>query len=69
MKSASKLWTVGSMAETLNQNTQRVYYVLKTRPWIRPRTQVGYSNVYDAVSVERVSKVLSRLDQMKAGAL
>lgn len=62
-----RLRTPGVIAQELGETLQRVQYVLRTRPHIKPAALAGRLRLYDRRAVAMVRHELTAMDARRAG--
>lgn len=62
-----RLRTPGVIAQELGESLQRVQYVLRTRPHIKPAALAGRLRLYDRHAVAMVRHELNAMDARRAG--
>ena len=65
-KALPRLRTPGVIARELGESLQRVQYVLRTRPHIRPAALAGRLRLYDRQAVAMVRHELTAIDARRA---
>ena len=62
-----RLRTPGVIARELGESLQRVQYILRTRPHIRPAALAGRLRLYDREAVAMVRHECSAIDARQSG--
>ena len=62
-----RLRTPGVVAQELGESLQRVQYILRTRPHIKPAALAGQLRLYDRQAVAMVRHELSAIDARRCG--
>jgi hypothetical protein len=62
-----RLRTPGVIAKELGDSLQRVQYVLRTRPHIKPTALAGRLRLYDRQAVAMVRHELNAIDARRSG--
>lgn len=62
-----RLRTPGVIARELGESLQRVQYVLRTRPHIKPAALAGRLRLYDRQAVAMVRHEINAMDARRAG--
>ena len=62
-----RLRTPGVIAQELGETLQRVQYVLRTRPHIKPAALAGRLRLYDRQAVAMVRHEINAMDARRAG--
>lgn len=62
-----RLRTPGVIARELGESLQRVQYILRTRPHIKPAALAGRLRLYDRQAVAMVRHEINAMDARRAG--
>ena len=62
-----RLRTPGVIARELGESLQRVQYVLRTRPHIKPAALAGRLRLYDRQAVAMIRHEINTMDARRAG--
>jgi hypothetical protein len=60
------IYTVGQIAERLNEPLHRVDYAIRTRG-IEPSAQTGNARIFEEDAIERVAAALRQIDAKREG--
>ena len=66
-KSVPKLATIGEVAKLLNVPPHRIEYVLRTRPYIRPRAMAAGVRCFDDDAISQIRHELNSIDARHGG--